>query len=174
MEFLFLFKIYTYNVVWILIAFSLQHKTFHQPTFSLILLYDFFFAHLFVLAWFLDPSITLAANSDTNCTPGGNLVKEKKSVSHAQKKSALNCMDGFDNQVRTRATTWFSKEIRARGRGMLWRIARWNGEPNSSSFQELYITLVCPLRLLSVTLLRRSTEKNYVPRNAFCKARRKM
>jgi len=37
---------------------------------------------------------------------------------------------------------------------------------NSSSFQQLYITLVCPLRLLSVTLLRRSTEKNYVPQNA--------
>lgn len=44
-------------------------------------------------------------------------------------------------------------------------LARQNDGPNSSSFQELYITLVCPLRLLSVTLLQRSTEKNYVPRN---------
>lgn len=86
----------------------------------------------------------------------------------ALKKSALDCMDGSDNQARTRATL-SSKENRERKREderYLWRIARWNDGPNSSSFQELYITLVCPLRLLSVTLLQRSTEKNYVPRNA--------
>lgn len=86
----------------------------------------------------------------------------------ALKESALDCMDGSDNQARTRATL-SSKENRERkteDERYLWRIARWNDGPNSSSFQELYITLVCPLRLLSVTLLQRSTEKNYVPRNA--------
>lgn len=123
---------------------------------------------LILIAWFLDPSTSLAPLIDSRFTLTQNIWCRKKILYFTWKKSALYCIDGSDNQARI-LSTLFLKENRERKREEerdLWRIARGNDGLNSCSFQQLYIMLVCPLRMLSVTLLRRSTEKNYVPRNA--------
>lgn len=126
----------------------------------LILLYFFILPICSFFAWFLDPSTTLALYQLACDWHWRMICAEEKRIRLYGwfRQSSTNSRDAVLEGK--------SRERKREDERYLWRIARWNDGPNSSSFQELYITLVCPLRLLSVTLLQRSTEKNYVPRNA--------